>query len=152
MEIRIARREDLAQIISLLADDELGSQRETYQEQINDCYINAFERIEKEPNNHLIVCAENSKIIACMQLTFIPHLTFKGGTRAQIEAVRVHKEYRDMGIGKKLFEWAIDRAEQEGCHMLQLTTNKTRESAKNFYEAMGFTSTHEGLKLYLKEW
>ncbi|NCN28167.1 GNAT family N-acetyltransferase [bacterium] len=152
MEIRIARREDLEQIVELLADDSLGSKREEPSTPLSECYIKAFEVIEKEANNNIVVAVEHSVIVGCLQLTFIPHLTFKGGMRAQIEAVRVKPDYRHRGIGKQLFEWAIDRAKDADCHLVQLTTNKSRPSAMKFYQSIGFESTHEGVKLYLKEW
>lgn len=101
MEIRIARREDLPQIVELLADDSLGSKREEYTEPLDQCYVDAFERIERENNNNIVVAVDKEKVIGCLQLTFIPHLTFKGGTRAQIEAVRVRNEYRNKGIVKQ---------------------------------------------------
>lgn len=85
-------------------------------------------------------------------MTFIPYLTFKGGERCQIEAVRVHKDFRGKGLGKLFFEWAIERAKEKGCHLVQLTTNKERDKAKDFYGQLGFEATHEGMKLYLKPW
>ena len=54
-----------------------------------------------------------------------------------------------MGIGQKLFEWAIARALDRGCHMLQLTTDKSRPEALQFYEKFGFVPSHHGMKLKL---
>lgn len=76
-------------------------------------------------------------------------MTFRGGERAQIEAVRVDRSARDQGIGQAMLEWAIDQARQRGCHLVQLTTNKSRREARRFYERLGFEATHEGMKLSL---
>jgi|SRR5882762_8015595 len=79
----------------------------------------------------------------------IPSLSFQGSTRAQIEAVRVDQRYRSHGIGRYLFSWAIERARQEGCRLVQLTTNASRADAHRFYERLGFVSSHIGMKLDL---
>jgi len=49
----------------------------------------AFMDIEEGPRNELIVVEEEGKVIATLQLTFIPSLTHTGGERAQVEGVRV---------------------------------------------------------------
>jgi GNAT superfamily N-acetyltransferase len=51
-------------------------------------------------------------------------------------------------VGKALFEWAIARARERGCVMIQLTTDKSRPAAKRFYEGLGFVASHEGMKLH----
>lgn len=152
MIFRKAKSEDLEEIIKMLADDKLGSKRENYASPLPKYYLDAFEVISKDPHNELIVLEVNFKVVGTLQITFIPYLTFKGGVRAQIEAVRTHKDYRGRGYGKTLFEWAIQRAKERGCHLVQLTTNKERDKAKDFYDDLGFESSHEGMKLYLKPW
>jgi GNAT superfamily N-acetyltransferase len=89
-------------------------------------------------------------VVGVLQLTYIPSLTYQGGWRALIEGVRVDSGERSQGLGKTLFEWAIARAREHGCHMVQLTTDKARPDAKRFYESLGFVASHEGLKLHLK--
>jgi GNAT superfamily N-acetyltransferase len=112
-------------------------------------YYKAFEAIDKDPNQELIVVENEAKdIIGCLQLSFIQYLTYRGGIRAQIEAVRIHENQRGKGLGKELFLWAIQRAKERGAHLLQLTTDKKRPEAIQFYEALGFVSSHEGMKLY----
>jgi ribosomal protein S18 acetylase RimI-like enzyme len=71
--------------------------------------------------------------------------------RALIEGVRVSSESRSSGIGRKLFDWAIARARQRNCHLLQLTSDKSRPDAIRFYESLGFIASHEGMKLHLPE-
>lgn len=46
-------------------------------------------------------------------------------------------------------QWAIERAKDKECHLIQLTTNKERDKARDFYDQFGFKATHEGMKLYL---
>ncbi|MBX2817109.1 MAG: GNAT family N-acetyltransferase [Saprospiraceae bacterium] len=71
------------------------------------------------------------------------------GLRAQIEAVRIHKDRRGEKIGRSLFEWAIHRARSRGTHVLQMTSDKARPSALAFHESLGFAATHEGMKMHL---
>lgn len=84
------------------------------------------------------------------QIDYLQYLTYKGGVRAQIEGVRIHKGYRNKGIGKKLFNFLIDKAKQRGCHLVQLSTDKTRPEALKFYESLGFVQSHIGMKLHFK--
>ncbi|MES1952491.1 transcriptional regulator [Salinisphaera sp. S4-8] len=62
------------------------------------------------------------------------------------EGVRIAGSRRGQGLGRKLFEWAIERAEEHGCRLIQLTTDKQRPDALRFYESLGFVASHEGLK------
>ena len=102
-------------------------------------------------NQELMVMEDDAgKIIGTLQLSFIQYLTYMGSIRAQIEAVRIHEDFRGKGIGQQLFKWAIQRANEKGAHLLQLTTDKKRPEALRFYEKLGFKTTHEGLKLHLK--
>ncbi len=47
-------------------------------------------------------------------------------------------------------KWAIERAREENCFAVQLTTNAERKDAHRFYEDLGFKGSHLGMKLYLK--
>ncbi|MGH2544119.1 MAG: GNAT family N-acetyltransferase [Ardenticatenaceae bacterium] len=146
---RQATRDDLSEIVRLLADDDLGQQREQYQYDLPHAYYQAFEAIERDLHNELIVVESEGRIVGTFQLTFIPSLTFQGGKRAQIEGVRVARGVQGQGIGRAMIEWAIARARQAGCCLVQLTTNKQRADAIHFYTRLGFAPSHEGMKLYL---
>ena len=147
IQIRDAKSSDVNTIVALLADDPLGSKRERFESPLPACYCDAFDSINEDPNNELIVATLDEKVIAVLQLTFIPSLTHQGGLRAQIEGVRVASEFRSKGIGREIFQWAINRARERNCHMVQLTTDKGRPDSLRFYESLGFKATHEGLKL-----
>ena len=149
LSFREARKDDLTLVIQILADDPLGSKREKFQTPLPVAYLKAFDSIVDDPNNELVVATLNAEIVGFLQLTFIPYLTYQGGWRALIEGVRVNKKYRNQGIGKKIFTWAINRAKEKGCHLIQLTTDKKRPDARRFYESLGFEATHEGMKLHL---
>lgn len=149
LTFRLATVSDLPDIVRMLADDVLGSAREKVGEVLPEIYVKAFERISKDPNQELTVAEMNGELIATFHLTFIQYLTHQGGLRAQIEAVRTHSRFRGQGIGKMVFDYAIDRAKTRGCHLIQLTSDKQRPDAIRFYESLEFKASHEGMKLNL---
>lgn len=149
--VRPATTADLPAIVAMLSDDDLGATREQAKESLDPAYARAFERISNDPHQQLVVLTlDSGEVIGTLQLTLIPYLTYTGGLRAQIEAVRVHRDHRGGGHGKTLIEWAIARAASEGAHLVQLTTDKRRKDAAAFYERLGFQATHEGMKLHLQ--
>ena len=149
MIFRKATKKDISKIVEMIADDELGKTRENFKNPLPKEYLDAFENIDTDKNQELIVVEnEELEIIGTLQLSFIQYLTYQGGIRAQIEAVRIRKDKRGLGIGKKMFEWAIHRAKEKKAHVLQLTTDKRRPKAIKFYEDLGFKATHEGMKIH----
>jgi len=147
---RHAKREDLPEIVRMLADDFLGATRERYENPLPESYIKAFEEIAADKNNELIVAEKDGEIIGTLQITFTSSISFQGGKRATVESVRVDGKYRGQGIGKELMLWAIERKKVENCAAMQLTTNAERPDAHRFYENLGFKNSHLGMKLYLK--
>ena len=146
---RQAQEDDLPVIISMLADDDLGSTREDASLPVNQKYRAAFEAIDKDQNQYLAVVEQANEIIGCLQLTFIPGLSRLGMWRGQIESVRIASGHRGSGLGQQMFEWAITECRKRGCELVQLTTDKARPDALKFYEKLGFKSSHEGMKLNL---
>ena len=136
-------------LVAMLADDALGATRENYQDPLPASYMDAFGAIDADPNNELIVAEIEGGIVGFLQVTFIPYLTYQGRWRALIESVRIDKRYRGQGIGRQLFEYAIQMARDRNCHVVQLTTDKKREGALHFYLSLGFVASHEGMKLHL---
>ncbi len=144
-----ASRADLETLVDMLADDALGLTREDASRPLDMAYQTAFGQIMGDPNNHLLVARYDDSIAGFLQLTFIPYLTYQGGWRCLVEGVRVAEKLRGRGVGQQLVEYAIDVARQQGCRMVQLTTDKQRPDALRFYEKLGFVASHEGMKLHL---
>lgn len=149
LKFRIAAEQDLERIVEMLADDVLGSKRERNERPLPDSYLKAFEAINADPNNELVVACRGDEIIGVQQITFTPYITHQGGWRATIEGVRTSSSERGKGLGTELIRFGIQRAKERGCHLVQLTTDKKREDALRFYESLGFKATHEGLKMSL---
>ena len=151
MRCRRATIEDIPFIVKMIADDKLGAKREDYREPLPKNYFKAFENINSDPNQELIVVeADYGKVIGTLQLSFIQYLTYQGGIRAQIEAIRIDKDFRGKGLGTEMFKLAIKRAQERKDHVLQLTTDKQRPEAIKFYLDLGFVDSHEGMKIHFK--
>ena len=147
---RDARREDVPVIVAMLADDFLGEAREAGGEAcLDDAYFAAFDQIESDPRNRLIVAESGGRVAGTLQLTLLPGLSRHGMLRAQIEAVRVAAWTRGQGLGRQMIAWALDEARRAGCGLVQLTSDKRRADAIRFYRSLGFEPSHEGLKLSL---
>jgi GNAT superfamily N-acetyltransferase len=153
---RKATEKDLKQIVGLLAQDELGANREQVSSDLDPRYIKAFHTITDDPHHYLMVVEEKRDtptptIVGTCHLTIMPSLTFMGATRMNIEAVRVNPASRNQGIGAWMIHAAIAYGKSKGATLIQLTTNKQRPFITDFYEKMGFEATHDGMKLYVKE-
>jgi len=146
---RDATEDDLPALVAMLAEDELGAAREDASAPLNARYRAALRAINADPNNALTLVEENGKPVGMLQLTYIPYLTHIGSWRCLIEGVRIHRDYRGRGLGSEFIRWAIARARERGCSIVQLTSDKQRPDALRFYESLGFTASHEGFKLRL---
>ena len=145
--IRRAQREDIGAIVRMLADDQLGATRDDPHDL--EPYLRAFEQIDADPNQLLVVVISDDVPVGTLQLTIIPGLARRGALRGQVEAVRVHADHRGSGLGADLMRWAIDESRRRGCALVQLTSDVSRTDAHRFYERLGFVPSHTGFKLKL---
>lgn len=148
-EIRAAVEADLPAIVAMLADDPLGSAREATDDLAP--YKEAFAAVDADPSELLVVLTVDDEVVGTMQLSFLPGLSHRGATRAQIEAVRVRGDQRGEGLGEWMLEWAIGEARRRGCSIAQLTSTKSRHDAQRLYARLGFVASHEGMKLTLSD-
>jgi GNAT superfamily N-acetyltransferase len=146
---RRAQRADLPRLLELLADDVLGKNREGVGSD-DPAYIRAFDVIDRDPNQQLLVAELDGRVVGMLQVTYIPGLSRRGSWRANIEAVRVDSSVRRRGIGGWLMARALEHARKRGCRLAQLTSDKRRTEAHLFYTRLGFTDSHVGYKLVLE--
>jgi GNAT superfamily N-acetyltransferase len=169
---RSATRADVPAILALLDEDEISRSRladvgdsatpatagdsadscaddASVPESVDAACWRAFEAIDADPRNELIVADDRGTVVGTCQLTFTPSLSRRGTERMTIEAVRVWADRRGGGVGREMMAWALHRARERGCGLAQLTTDKRRTDARRFYASLGFTATHEGMKLPL---
>lgn len=144
---RDARHKDLPAIVAMLADDELGKSREDPSSP--EIYSLALGLIEGDSHNRIVVAEKGGAVVGCLQITFIQGLSRKGLKRALVEGVRIASSARGGGIGEKMMQYAIEESRKVGCKILQLTSDKTRKRAHEFYKRLGFAMSHEGFKIEL---
>lgn len=149
LHFRRATRADLDAIVAMLADDELGRARERPESPLPDSYVQAFDAIERNDDIELVVGCAGDQVVAVLQITFIPNISWQGSWRAAIEGVRTAAGLRGRGVGAALVRHAIERARERGCRIVQLDTDQRRVDARRFYERLGFKGTHIGMKLHL---
>ncbi|MEU3662595.1 GNAT family N-acetyltransferase [Streptomyces sp. NPDC032940] len=147
LEIRRTTEDDIPAIVAMLADDPLGARRESPDDLSP--YLAAFERLRADPQQQLVVAVREDRVVGTLQLTVVPGLSRRGATRSIIEGVRIHADERSSGLGTQLIEWAVAESRRQGCHLVQLTSDKTRTDAHRFYERLGFSASHTGFKLEL---
>lgn len=145
--VRRATRADVVPIVELTVADQIGPPRDDPSEPAP--YLAA---IDADPAQLLVVVdAAAGDVVAMLQLTYIPGIARRGGTRAQIEAVRVRDDLRGRGIGGAAHRVGDRSGARARLAIVQLTSNKERLDAHRFYGRLGFDATHEGFKLRLRE-
>ena len=147
VSVRRATADDVVAIVAMLADDEIGSSRESPGDLAP--YRRAFDAIEVDPSELLAVAERDGQVVGTVQVSWLPGLSRRAALRAQLEAVRVAEAARGTGVGEAMVGWAIAQARSRGCALVQLTTDKERTDAHRFYDRLGFTATHQGYKLPL---
>ena len=146
--IRRARRDDVARIVAMLADDPLGGQRERVEDPLPQVYFDAFERVARDPNIQLVVAEDGEgAVVGCLQLCILPGVSSQGASRGLLEDVRVASDCRSRGIGEQLVQWAAAEARARGCKLVELLTHQTRVDAQRFYERLGFARSHVGMTI-----
>ncbi|HXO71295.1 MAG TPA: GNAT family N-acetyltransferase [Bradyrhizobium sp.] len=148
IRIRPALSGDVAAIVAMLADDALGRGRERIEEPLPPSYLQAFEKVGRDPNIQLVVAeGEGGEVVGCLQLCILPGLSSQGASRGLIEDVRVASPHRGRGIGEQLVRWAVAEAQGQGCKLVELLTHNTRVDAQRFYKRLGFQATHVGMTI-----
>lgn len=147
---RPARREDVAAIVRLLADDGLGAGREVVSDPPAPAYLEAFEKIAANPRAQLAVAEDaHGRVIGTLQLTFIAGLSNQGAELALVSAVRIDSSLRGQRLGEMMMRWAMDEARRRGCRQMELLSHASRADAHRFYERLGFARSHAGMKIAL---
>lgn len=146
VRFRLAAAADLPALLHLLVDDAVAQARGGYTADVTPAVAAAFAEIERDPNNELWLGERGGEVMAMLQLTLIPGLSRGGMKRALVEAVRVRADLRGQRIGEALMRHVETRAKDAGCGLVQLTTDKQRLAAHRFYERLGYSASHVGMK------
>ena len=121
MKIRNLEKNDINQVIEIWTN----SFSRNFDKPINPNYLS-------DPNSITIVMSEENIIIGVATLHIIKKLTRILGL---IEDVAVNKNYRGLGIGKKLVKELIKIGNEKNCDKIVLSSS---EKNSKFYEKIGF--------------
>ena len=149
MAIREARPEDLEAVIALLDEDAIREVTEDYSDLTP--YADALAEIVGSKHSTVLVGELDGTVVATAQVAWLRRMMYGASLVCQIESVRVASRLRGRGLGGQLVGWVIDDARRRGCARVELTSNAKRIGARRFYEGLGFTPSHIGMKLYLAE-
>jgi|CXWL01.1.fsa_nt_gi GNAT superfamily N-acetyltransferase len=150
LHIRDARHDDIPRIVALYRTDELTRKHAPADAAwIEPGYYAAFEAIDGDPRNRLLVAEAGGTIVGSFQFTYVPDMQPDGREVAIIENVIVDGARRGQSIGSAMMRWAVDEARRHGCSQVKLTSNRARTDAHRFYERLGFEPTHVGFKILL---
>jgi len=144
--IREARFEDVGELVALLADDPIGAGREDTSESVLHKYQAGFRLIQADPHCRLLVAEQDGMVIGSLQINILSGLSYQAINRCILEDMRVRKDKRDLGVGKKLVEAALAFAKTRQCALAELFVHDDRDGAQRFYEACGFTGEHRGYR------
>ncbi len=126
IRIRSAKKEDLPHLIKLLS-------------QLTTVGNPSPELISESIYNHIYVAYIKFKyeeiILGAISLLIEPKIIHKGRSVGHIEDLVVDSEYRNLGIGKTLVEYAISIANVNKCYKIILYCD---EKNINFYIKSGF--------------
>ena len=85
-----------------------------------------------------VFVAENEENKICgFALIFKTFSTFKAKTNYYIEDLFVFPEYRNLGIGKQLFDYIKDFAQVHGANKVEWYVNNANQGAIDFYKKNG---------------
>lgn len=102
---------------------------------------NTWNNVINDANHHLIVCEEDSKIVASCVCVVIPNLTRNVRLYAFVENVVTKRDYRKKGYATVCLNYAKQIAQENHCYKIMLLTGSKEESTLDFYRNAGYNST-----------
>ncbi|SHJ89049.1 GNAT family N-acetyltransferase [Paramaledivibacter caminithermalis] len=110
----------------------------------DDYLPNIYEKWVANSNGEFTIAELDGKAIGCAKFTDL------GGKKYWFEGIRVNKQYRGMGIGKKITRYYIDKAKNKGYNSISLSTYIENYESIKIIESFGFKNTTK-FKLFYHE-
>lgn len=133
MNIRQAEENDIPVILELL------SQMDGEVLKFDEKASSVWEKFSQYPYYKVFLAEEVGIAVGCFSLIILDNLGHHYSKLAIVESVLVSEKCRGKGIGGKMMEYAMEKAKEEKCYKLMLSSNKKRTEAHEFYEKHGFT-------------
>ena len=125
------------------------TRRELVEDPVAPVYLRAFDEMANQAANELLVAVKGDEVVGCLQLTIVTGLSLKRHTPGAARGRAGQLEAPRREGGRTARPYAIARAREAGCGLMQLTSDVSRLDARRFYEKLGFKATHIGMKLPL---
>jgi len=139
-------------VIERLKKDEIPELLELYKE-LTDRLENSittseevFQKMNSDENYHLLVAKEDDKIIGTVLGIVCHSIPLMGMPFMVVEDVVVKSEYRQKGVGKKLFEEIDKIALENNCAYSFLVSGERRKEAHLFYPKQGYDEPVKGFR------
>ena len=141
MEIKILQAPDITA--------RLQEQLTPLYHQLNDQLrqLSLSEIMEKAPQMDIVVAIENEELVGIAMMAKYKVIS---GHKGMIEDVVVSKDHRGKGIGRKLMEKLLEKAETENLDDVLLFSGHHRTAAITLYKSLGFQLKESGL--YIKKY
>jgi len=136
-EIRRANENDVSRLLSLAEEFMHGTA--TYEERLS-----ILKSALKDPDYELWIAEADGEIVGFIDLWTI-HDFCHGGKLSYIQNLYVAPKYRRLGVGSKLLQKVIERAEEGGALEIHVVTKFDNEPAIRLYKKHGLTK--ESLQL-----
>lgn len=137
MEIRIASLEDLEHLLPLVVGWRDMMQRSYPDDQTLKSSIEGM--IASSDTEFFLATGDDGNGLGFIQQRYRFSL-WLNALEATLEDLFVSADSRKKGIGARLVQFAIQRAENNGCRSIKLDTNARNRDAIRLYKRMGFLS------------
>ena len=107
-------------------------------ERLQGCSLESLKEIIENTYAELWAARDGERIVGIGMLAVI---TAPEGLKGKIEDVVVHSDYRGQGLGQQLLAKLIERAQDRGIAVLELTSREERVAANSLYLKAGFIKT-----------
>ena len=153
MEIRRAKKEDINRILDLLSQV-----LEIHAKLRPDLFVSGTTKYKKEQLEEMIkdetkpifVAIENNYVVGYAMCQFrMPTSNMYPVKILHLDDLCVDEKYHRQGIGKALYQKAVQTAKENDCYEITLNAWPGNEAALKFYESMGMKTRSVFLELII---
>jgi GNAT superfamily N-acetyltransferase len=142
-----AQHDDLAAMVAILAEDELGGHGDVLTPATEPAYRRALEAILTDSSAQLLVGrGEDGVVLGLAHATACWSLSDQGARMVTLHALFIAKAARGRQLGAQLLSHIEDWAQAQNARFVTLVSNKKREDAHRFYRSHGYEQRHQGFK------
>jgi GNAT superfamily N-acetyltransferase len=134
ISIDLANIDDLNEILILYSSSDMDNGNTLSAEKAKGIFV----KMSNYPDYKVYVAKLKDRIIGTFALLIMDNMIHQGRSSGLVESVVVHEEFRSVGIGKLMMEFAMQKCRESNCYKMALSSNLKREKAHSFYEKLGF--------------